>query len=288
MEVLQHNIERISEWFSGLLRGEILIASDWTSLETFEAQNAIGMLAKLKPGLKEAAKKVSELLIDKNKINSEDAKLLFSNLTRSSYAREIYLRGFILYGEAFNNPEIVNSHQAMLPAAIDHTQLISRGVSIFRDAGFDLSILGEGFISTLFGGCDELAAIFRTHVQDINLLCCNYNGGLNYGNLDFDKDEASQWLLAGVAPNIAGYWRAYDFEAQEALQWLSIAVGNPAEARAWKSQKLNVATIKPWKELGFSLNLAMPWVLAGYQAQTAKEQIEKGILTPPPQEEVLS
>ena len=281
VNVLQHNIERIAEWLNGLLRGEILFSSEWVSPETFEAQNALSLLDKLKPGLNEAAKTVSEFIEGKQKVDVVNAKWLFSTLIRSTYARDIYLRGFIKYGETFGKDNLVQAYNELLARATQHNALIQQGLEIFREAEFNLEQLGDHFISTLLAGAEELPAVFKTHVQDINLLGAHYKGGLSFENLDFEKDEASQWLLAGISPVPSGYWRAYSFGPQESLQWFNSLVEDPGEANAWKSVNMTPEKVKPWKEAGFTLDSATPWIQAGYAPHIAKEHVDKGILTPP-------
>jgi len=69
--------EKISEWFAGLMRGELLFCASWESPETFEAQDALGLLSKLKPELMDTARRVDDFLNGTGVINSEHAKWLF-------------------------------------------------------------------------------------------------------------------------------------------------------------------------------------------------------------------
>lgn len=285
ISVLQHMIERIAEWLAGFTKGELLFSSSWETPETFEAQNALSLLDKLKPDLLSNAQQITNFLEGKEKIDSENAKWLFSNLIRSAFARDIYLRGFILYGETYNNTSIVENYNNLLSQATQHNAIIQQGIEIFREAKYDLNTLGDNFLMTLLAGCEELPSVFRTHAQDINLLSANYKGGVSFENLDFNKEEASAWLLAGITPEPAGYWRAFGFGPQESIEWLNSFVNDPGEANAWKMSNMLPAAVKPWKESGFIFNSAMNWIQAGYAPHIAKEHVDRGIFSPPPESE---
>lgn len=281
IEVLLNVTDRVAEWFTALLRGEILFCENWQAPETFEAQNALGLLTKLKPDLLTTASKIDAILDGKEPVNIDNAKWLFGVLTRSAMARDVYLRGFVLYGENFKKIEIAQNYGAMLAHAVEHNQLVQQGVEIMRGAEFDLAKLGEGYVTTLVNGCSDLPSVFRTHAHDINLLLSVYKGGINFENLDFAKDSADLWMLAGVGPEPAGYWRAYGFGAEETAAWLKSFLGDPAEALNWRSAGFSPDSAKPWAELGFPLALAKPWNDAGYDPLKAKEHIDRGVMNPP-------
>lgn len=280
MTVIQSVTDRIADWLSGLTRGETLFSASWKTPETFEAQNALSLLTKLKPDIIEAANQIEDYLSGKGKIDSESCKLLFSYLIRSSFARDIYLRGFIIYGNTFNKPQIVKNYTNLLGAAVEHSKIIQQGLELFRQVQYDLSNLNPEFLNTLMSASSELPAIFRTHVHDINLLAANYSEA-TFANLDFSQEEANAWGLVGIDPGNAGYWRAYGFEPQKTIAWIQSFINNPAEALAWESSNFTPESALPWRQLGFPLEAALVWGDAGYSAQIAKENIDKGINYPP-------
>jgi len=201
-------------------------------------------------------------------------------LTRSSFARDIYLRGFVLYGENFKKHEIAQSYGLMLQQAAQHNDLVQQGIEMMRTAEADLSKLGEEFVGTLLAGCEELPAVFRTHIHDINLLLSNYKGGVSFGNLDFNSEESEAWVLAGVAPDVAGYWRAYGIQPSATAAWLKSFIPDPAAAVAWQLAGFVPDSAKPWTSLGFPIELAKVWHEAGFEPSKAKEQIDRGVMSP--------
>ncbi len=280
LEQVQSNNERVNTWIEGCLAGETLLSTSWTTPETFEAQNAISMLAKLKPDLTSTADRMEGYINGEQAISVNSAQWIFSALVRSAYARDVYIRGFLSFGIIFQKQDIVQSYTALLPGSEERIFSINQGLELFRATGFNLETLGAEFLDTLLNLAEDLPAVLRTQIHDLNLLGSNYRGGITAENLGFSEEEASGWQQAGFPLDAAGYWKAYGFSAKEATDWVNSEARDPASAFGWKINKFSPQSAQAWITHGIPPLYAKLWGEAGKTPQQTREKLEQGITDP--------
>lgn len=280
LEQLQANNERVNDWIEGCLAGETLLSTSWSSPETFEAQSSLAMLAKLKPDLTATADRIETYLTGEQAISVSSVQWLFSALIRSAFARDIYIRGFLTFGQAFQKQELIENYSKLIPGSEERILSINQGIELFKATEYDLSKLETEFLDTLITLAEDLPAVFRTQIHDLNLLGSNYRGGPTAENLGFSEEEAQAWQQIGFPLDIAGYWRAYSLSPQESLTWVNVEARDPASVFGWKINKFNPQSSKHWIEYGIPPQLARIWGEAGKTPQEAREKLQMGIVDP--------
>jgi hypothetical protein len=281
LERTQKINDRSNTWLADCLRGESLFSSDWLNPESFEAQDALNLLEKLKPDLIETAKKIERYNSGLEVISVQAVQWLLAVNTRSAYARDAYIRGFISFSQVFKKQDVFQNYSALIPSSEDRIFSINQGVQIFKASDFDLSQLGNEFLETLISLCDDLPYVFKTHMHDINILVANFKGGITAENLGFSPEEAQEWESKGFPLDAAGYWRAYEFCPETAVEWINQAgARDPASAFAWKLNKFGPTDSKIWIEHGIPVGAAKLWGEAGYTPEQTREQLQRGLMEP--------
>ncbi len=281
---VQHNITKIEDWVQQLYNGECLFSASSTSLDTFDAQHAFGLLEKLKPDLSKLAEVTEKILRLQQLPSDDDVKILLSNYTRQLYARDTYIRGLIEYCKAYGDPATVNEYlqaSEQSTKAIEHQQEVVR---VFREGGFNIKNVEPSWLQHVHGMTISLPIIFRSLVVDISQLIAPFKGGFTFQNFDFSREESDEWQGAGFGAVQAAYWRAQMFTPLDSQGWLQAGFKDPVMANAWKAVGFEPQIAIYWAQKGFSPDYAMLWASAGYDVDKAIKEIEGGVKQPPPRQ----
>jgi hypothetical protein len=129
--------------------------------------------------------------------------------------------------------------------------------------------LPHNFFQHLQFFCRTLPGIFRCHIHDIYQLLHTFKGNLSYERAGFLKPEAHVWDRAEIGVVEAGYWRAHDFSAPEAVEWRKNGVTDALTAAEWHLAGFPSQEAAIWIQVRFSPLLALQWASAGYNPEEA-------------------
>ena len=281
MTVVQQALSSINTWTAQLYQDECLFSASWQTAETFEAKHALDLLEKVKPVLLRDAAEVVRIMALQEFPLDPDVRLLLASLARHAYSRDAYVRGFIEYGERFGLAPMAEKYSELLPQTQEILGRLSELLRLYRSASLKAADLERSFFLLLHESCLNLAAVFRTHVHDINQLLSPFKGGFSFGAAEFSRAEAELWQDAGFGPAPAGYWRAYEIDPEEAKAWCAAKMTEVTLVIEWRRAGFTPETAPPWFAAGFPPGYAVVWSQAGFSPEKAQAQIQAGVLEPP-------
>lgn len=288
-------LERIDGWTQDLWKGLCLFSATWVQVETFEAQDAIELLAKLKTGLQLLSHNLKrEVTVEKLAGDPEYVSYLLAAFARFAYSRDAYLNGLVSFEQVFHPPEpakqVDELRSIAFPAdyvasqtpdkAARDTSELSPLVQQFMNMWLNRAEITDTFYTTLLENTRFIPYIFKAHCHDINQLLSRYRGGLTYATAEFSQKEMQAWSASGFGPLEAGYWRAYEFEPTDGALWGEIGVRNPAAAREWTRFGFDQHGAAGWLAQGIHPELASLWHNSGFNPGEARAWLERGILDP--------
>jgi hypothetical protein len=269
-------LEKVNVWLSDLYRGSPIISATWTQPETFDAIKAVDYLRATKKEIAHLSQVISQVLgTNAVAVGSEEAKLLTAAFARYAYARDSYIRGFLEYGQAANNPDMLRIYEPFLVGSGEDLQ-----VAHFLLHGFTARERDPDHHSILLYRAQIVPGIFRTHAHDMNQILATFSGGFSFMSADFTSTEASAWNQSGFGPVAAGYWRAYDFLPADAAEWSATGVTEAGAAVEWRKHGFTASDVQHWVALGFPPLIARRWREQGYSAERALPFVQQGITTP--------
>jgi len=282
----QQTLGKVFAWNSQLFKDECLFSASWTTPETFEAQNAVLLLEQLKPELYKLSAEAGSILALSTLPQRDELSLLIAFHARHAYSRDVYIRGFMEYGERFSRPEMVRRYEPFIPECEFEVRRNTELITLMKNAKGDIGLLPKEYFALLFQTAVPLPAFFRSHVHDINQLLCPFKGGLSWTTAEFIKAESEMWTTAGLGPAAAGYFRAFGMGPDEAGKWREGGVSDAMTAIEWKKGGFTPETARPWLDEKIPPPLAFMWLQNQFTLEEAKDLISKGTVQPPPRESV--
>ena len=158
-------------------------------------------------------------------------QILVTAHARYAYGRDQYVQGLVAYGEAFKMPDVaaawkVHLEQCQSDLAWTHHLLLK------AQAG----TMGEAEIEQLFDRTLNLPGVFRSQVQDYNILLGQHAGEITFDLLAIPQGEALAWTQLGFAPEQAAYWHAYGISPAEAQSWIPAGFSAPGLVVQWRDR----------------------------------------------------
>lgn len=274
---VQDTIAKVREWMGDLAKGEAVLAARWERPETFDAMRILEILRGLRSEYIDIAGRCTALTSSPDLPQKPDeVKHLVAFYGRYAYSHDNYVRGFIDFGTNSNRPQITELYTPYL----EGTNAEIAAAHSFFEAAKQPAKWSQEFFNALYDQSLFLPSIYRTYVHDISQLVAQFEGGFSYQSAGFSAGEIAAWSNSGFGAVPAGYWRAYDFIPEQAVEWQRYNITDPAMAADWRKHGFSATSALPWFQRGFYPSTAREWANANHDPERAAQFLEKGLRTP--------
>ena len=265
-------VKEVNEWLEGFWRGTNLFTTDPYGTKGEAGDKALQYLEMLRPELHAVAMRVLEILEEMQiKSRPEEVKYLIAALGRYTYSRDNYIRGYIRYGETYELPHIVENYNSHLEEASLDVERTHTFLKYYKENPEP----EHEFFAHLTDECVRLPTNFLTHIHDINQLIAPMQGGMNFEFIGVEKDEAAVWEKLKITPGVAGYWRAYGIDAEEAETWIKVGLEDHKLVSEWRLHGFPPEEAKKWHENGFSPEESRRLLSENYTLEGALKELEE-------------
>jgi hypothetical protein len=269
--------DKLDTWLLEAEDGVPLFNSSWTSPDTFDAINAMGLMKDLKKDslwllpLVEQALQVPNLAEDRESVKLLAAALTRSAASRSANTETLYNLFFKLKAE-----ELAQQNFAELPDAKNYLQTAQTIVDIFStDAPFQPDLCERLRIEASLVPCD-----IRAHLHDTRIFLNIYARDFSYELAEIPPDHARAWIDRKIPAVAAGYWYAYRFNPDECLRWVAIGVRGAPMAAYWRRAGFEAEAAVGWIQHSIPPMVARIWALAGFDPARTASFLQRGIADP--------
>lgn len=270
--------ETLNKWINSLWDGTPLFSAAWSEPDSFEADRALSLLMDLVPELSKLAQMIKTILSNTEvdlSARQEEVKILIAAFGRYAYSQDNYVKGFVKFGEIFNQPDIANQYRAYIPTLEEKVKLTHTFLKIFQNEKPQAD-----FYQSLRAVTTSLPGKFRMYCHDISQLAAVYKGEYTFEMGGIDTAEGQRWMNAGLGPQLAGYWRAYDITPEQSVAWRQIGINTSESAFAWSSLGFTPESCLRWASRNFPPSVAKQWQDAGYDPTSALVLIQQGFELP--------
>ena len=270
--------ETLNRWISSLWEGVPIFSASWGEPESFESDRALALLADLLPELARLANTVKAILSN-NSVDlgarQEEVKILIAAFGRYTYSQDNYVKGFVKFGELFNQPELAEQYRAHIPVLEEKVRLTHTFLKILQQE----KPLPD-FYQSLKAVTVQLPGKLRMYCHDISQLSSVYKGDYTFQMAGIEEEEGRRWTEVGLTPQLAGYWRAYELTPEQSAQWRQIGISSSESAFAWASLEFTPESCLRWASRNFPPAVAKQWQDAGYDPTSALVLIQQGFELP--------
>jgi len=270
-------MDRVDPWIADLHKGLPIFATAWKTPETFEAIKALEFLKELKAELKLIVPKLeSSLVLEDLSSEKEAINLLVASIARTANVRAAFLDSLFAFYTHHNFKELADQVKFQFDDAQEYVQVSHIIFETFKDTGKP----DRELLERLRQEAQLAPSDFRAHIHDINILINCYAGEFTFELAEFLPVESDLWHDAQIAPRAAGYWRAYHFSPNDALEWFGVEVQTPSLAANWRRAGFTTQDAPAWAKAGLPPALARVWLKAGFEPEHAGKMIARGIIDP--------
>jgi len=277
VEKAYKSLDLVDTWLKELEDGMPIFSTSWSTAETFEAINAMGIMKELKQDalwfadIVENALQVRELIDDR-----ASAKLLAAGVYRSAVVRLAYL-------ETINNsflklkaPERAQPSAAELPEAQQFLQTSNFIIDLFAgDATYTPELCERLRLEASLVPCD-----MRANAHDARILLNIFAKQFDYRLAEIPPQDAQPWLDMRIPAVAAGYWHAYRFTPQDYARWASVGIRAAPLAAYWRRARFDPENAMEWIQQGIPPMMALEWARAGFDAGRTVAMLQRGITDP--------
>jgi len=269
--------EKIDGWLKELEDGMPLFSTSWSSPDTFDAINAMGLMRDLKRDILWFADLVDTALRTPNLVEDrESTKILAAGVLRSAAARLSYIETL---SETFLNlkaPDRVQQFAAEIPEAKSFLQTANTIVDLFSNDNPYSPELCE----RLRVEASLVPSSMRAYAHDARVLLNIYSKEFSYELAEIPPQAAKPWLEMMVPAVAAGYWYAYNFTPQDYLRWASVGIRGAPLAAYWRRARFDPEDAVQWIQQGIPPMIAIEWARAGFDAGRTVAMLQRGITDP--------
>jgi len=277
LETAHKAFDRIDVWINDLATELPIFSASWSTPETFDAIAAMSYMRELKKDLLWLIPQVEVALRTQNLAQNRDAvKILVAALIRSAAARSSYV-------------ETLHSIYTQLKAT-DLAQQVAYEIDAAKEYVNVTQIILETFsVTTTYDPdlCEKLrkeASLtpydFRAHIHDTLILLNVYSKEFSFELAEIPKDEAQAWVDLRIPAVAAGYWRAYNFGAEEFMEWRNMGITGAPVAANWRRARFSPREAVGWMREGIPPVLASQWLSSGLEPARVAALLRRGITDP--------
>jgi len=269
--------DKLDTWMHDAEDGVPLFNSSWTTPDTFDAINAMGLMKDLKKDslwllpLVESALQVPDLSQDRDSV-----KLLAAALTRSAAIRSANVETLHNLYTKLKSEEHAQQSFAELPDAKNFLQTAHTIVDIFStDAPYQPDLCERLRVETSLVSCD-----IRAHLHDARIFLNIYAKEFSFELAEIPSEHALAWRDRKIPAVAAGYWYAYRFSPDECLRWVAVGVRGAPMAAYWRRAGFEPEAAVGWIQYAIPPMLARAWALAGFDPPRTASLLQRGITDP--------
>ncbi len=254
-----------------------LFSTTWTTPDTFDAINAMGLMRDLKRDLLWFAEIVDTALAAPNLAEDrESTRILAAGVTRSAATRLSYIETLTDAFLKLKAPDRVQQFAAELPEAKSFLQTATTIVDIFaNDAPYSPELCERLRVEASL-----VPSSMRAYAHDARVLLNIYSKEFTYELAEIPPHEAQPWLDMSVPAVAAGYWFAYRFTPQDYVRWASIGIRGAPLAAYWRRARFDPEEAAQWIQQGIPPMIAIEWARAGFDAGRTVAMLQRGITDP--------
>ena len=271
-------LKKIHTWTKDFKAGNYIISDQKKSEKAKSEKELIGLLKADREELNNLADSVERIRkIEQLGSALEDTTLLAAAFGRYAYSQDNFLRMIVDYQKNLDEKNyVLFQYERQLEQAQEETKLANKFLTTLKEP----KELEQGFYEHLRFFSRLTPGAFRSRAHDINQLLCAGKTDLSYKMAGLVEEEISSWEEMGLTPIEAGYWKAYSFEAHEAMKWIKLSIIDPGTASAWNTAGFSPQVSDEWLEFMFSPLLAIQWYNADFTAEQAAILVGNGFYNP--------
>ncbi|MEN9845824.1 MAG: hypothetical protein RIS36_971 [Pseudomonadota bacterium] len=277
VEAAHNAFEKLDTWFKELEDGMPLFSTSWSTPDTFDAINAMGLMKDLKRDLLWFADLVEKALAAQNLVDDrESTKILAAGVLRSAATRLSYIETLSDAFLKLKAPERAQQFAAELPEARTFFQTANTIVDLFSNDTPYVPALCE----RLRIEASLVPSSMRAYAHDARVLINIYSKEFSYELAEIPPHAAKPWLGMNVPAVAAGYWFAYNFTPQDYARWASVGIRGAPLAAYWRRAKFDPEDAVQWIQQGIPPMVAIEWARAGFDAGRTVAMLQRGITDP--------
>lgn len=269
--------DKIDAWMKELEDGMPLFSTAWSTPDTFEAINAMGLMRDLKRDLLWFADLVDNALGAPNLVEDREAtKILAAGVLRSAATRLSYIETLSDAFLKLKAPERAQQFAAELPEAKSFLQTANTIVDLFSDD----TPYSPDLCERLRVEASLVPSSMRAYAHDARVLLHVYSKEFTYELAEIPAHAAKPWLDMNVPAVAAGYWFAYNFTPQDYVRWASVGIRGAPLAAYWRRARFDPEDAVQWIQQGIPPMIAIEWARAGFDAGRTVAMLQRGITDP--------
>lgn len=267
------------KWSAAALNGACILNLNWTQPNTPECKHAFSMLVELKRLLAGHAVRVVKILQNSSlQTRSEELKFLIAALAHCAYAEDNYTHGMMKFAEKYQAIDIQAHYRTLEQSSSARLDTIHFLFELYMRPEEPAPI----FFQSMREEALRLAAAFKTEIHEINYLLATFAPEFTYELAEIPADQSITWESHQIGAREAGYWIAYDFDAESAQAWRISGIMHAKEAWMWRQLGFDAGDASAWSEYGIAPAIAQEWKANQFSPAQAAERINAGQLRPNP------
>jgi hypothetical protein len=270
--------DKLDVWMNDLAKELPIFATSWSSPETFDAISAMNFMRDLKADYQVIIPQLEEALLVPNLSQEREAvKLLVAALVRSSSTRSSYVETLTVLFHQLKAPELAQQVALEIEGAREYVRITDIILNTFSTpAAYDDALCEKLRSEASLTPCD-----FKALVHDTNILLNVYAKDFTFELAEIPREQALEWIDNQIPAVAAGYWRAYDFSAQDFLEWKNVGVTGAPLAANWRRAQFTPTEAIEWIKEGLTPSIAIVWRDAGFEDPArVSAMLRRGVTDP--------
>ena len=277
MDRLNLTLKQIFGWYQGLGKGDCILSASWTAPQTFESRRALDWLDSLRSPLIKAAEHIQTVIKNANQVQltRESSRRAIAHFARFAASNHSYSKGLLDLASLLKQ-EPDPGLRIMFNQSLEDMGKAKAYADSFQSAG----LLADDLMPKFLVDIKRVPGTLLAQIHDITLLLSPYKGGETYLKSFFTQSEIAEWYQNGISLVDAGYWRAFEFNSEQAKQWIDSGIPIPGIASAWRTERFSGTEASEWAANGLTPIISRKWIAAGFKCAEALSYIKRGFADP--------